>query len=127
MVYIITFAFILLDFVTGLVKAFATKSYSSTIMREGLFHKSGSILIIVFGSLVEYAQAFMDLGVTIPIATTLCIYVCLMEIGSIIENVCMINPNIMPDKIKSYFYKLATKQEETKTKEVDSIDNVQSE
>lgn len=126
MVYIITFAFILLDFVTGLVKAFATKSYNSSVMREGLFHKSGSIMVIVFGALVDYAQGYMELGVSIPIATTLCIYVCLMEIGSIIENVCIINPRVIPDKIQSYFHKLAERQVENIKKEVDTLDNVHS-
>lgn len=106
MVYVVCGAFILLDMITGLVKAFKEKNYTSTIMREGLFHKAGSILIIVFGCLVDYAQTFVELGVTIPVATSLCAYIILMEIGSIIENVCIINPDILPDKIKGYFKKL---------------------
>lgn len=109
MVYLITGAFILLDFITGLIKAFKEKNYCSSIMREGLFHKTGSILVIVFGWLVDYAQTFVDLGVQIPVALSLCAYVILMEIGSIIENVCIINPEIMPDKIKGYFAKLSGK------------------
>lgn len=109
MVYIITGAFILLDLVTGLIKAFKKKEYNSTTMREGLFHKAGSILIIVFGVLVDYAQNFLELGVSIPVALAICAYIVLMEIGSIIENICMINPQIMPDKIKAYFHKLSDK------------------
>ena len=109
MVYLLTGAFILLDFITGLIKAFKEKNYCSSVMREGLFHKSGSILVIVFGWLVDYAQTFVDLGVQIPVALSLCVYVILMEIGSIIENVCIINPEIMPDKIKAYFTKLSGK------------------
>lgn len=109
MVYLMTGAFILLDFITGLIKAFKEKDYCSSVMREGLFHKAGSILVIVFGWLVDYAQTFVDLGVQIPVALSLCTYVILMEIGSIIENVCIINPEIMPDKIKGYFAKLSGK------------------
>ena len=107
MVYIITALFILLDLVTGLIKAFKEKSYTSTIMREGLFHKCGSVLCIVFGILVDYAQTFIDIGVSIPVAITVCSYIILMEIGSIIENVCKINPQIMPEKLKVYFSKLS--------------------
>lgn len=125
MVYIITFAFILLDFVTGLVKAFSSKSYNSSVMREGLFHKTGSIMVIVFGGLVDYAQGFMDLGVSIPVASSICVYICLMEIGSIIENVCIINPRIIPDKIQSYFHKLTEGKIDTE-KDVDSLDNIHS-
>lgn len=109
MVYALTGAFIVLDMVTGLVKAFKEKSYTSSVMREGLFHKCGSILCIVFGFLVDYAQLYMDLGVTIPVTSAICSYIILMEIGSIIENVCAINPEILPEKIKSYFVKLTDK------------------
>ena len=82
MVYIIVGAFILLDLITGLIKAFKTKEYTSSIMREGLFHKVGSILVVSFGVLVDYAQAYLDLGVNVPIATSICVYIVLMEIGS---------------------------------------------
>lgn len=109
MVYILTACFILLDMVTGLVKAFKEKAYTSSVMREGLFHKCGSILCIVFGVLIDYAQGFLELGVSVPVAVSICAYVVLMEIGSIIENVCSINPEIMPDKIKGYFLKLSEK------------------
>lgn len=109
MVYIITGAFILLDFITGLIKAFKKKEYTSSLMREGLYHKVGSILVIVFASLVDYAQGYIDIGVTIPLTITVCSYICLMEIGSIIENVCLINPAIMPEKLQSFFSKLSDK------------------
>ena len=107
MAYIVTACFILLDMITGLIKAFKEKNYTSSIMREGLFHKAGSILIVAFGALVDYAQTFLDLGVTVPVAISLCVYICLMEIGSVIENVCTINPDLMPDKLKAYFQKLS--------------------
>lgn len=107
MVYIITGAFILLDLITGLIKAFKEKNYTSSIMREGLFHKCGSIICVIFGVLVDYAQGYVDIGINIPVALSICAYICLMEIGSIIENVTAINPSIMPNKLKSYFKKLS--------------------
>ena len=106
MVYVVTCGFILLDLITGLIKAFKQKSYTSTLMREGLYHKVGSLLTIGFGFLVDYAQTIVDLGVKIPVASSVCVYIILMEIGSIIENVAIINPQILPEKIKSYFSKL---------------------
>lgn len=109
MVYLITGLFVLLDMVTGLIKAFKEKKYTSSIMREGLFHKAGSVLIVCFGVLVDYAQSYLELGVTVPVAMAMCTYIILMEIGSIIENVCIINPQILPEKIKAYFDKLSDK------------------
>lgn len=107
MVYLITGCFILLDLVTGLIKAFKNKEYTSSIMREGLYHKAGSVLCILFGVLVDYAQTIVDLGVSVPITITICSYIILMEVGSVIENLCAINPEILPDKLKSYFAKLS--------------------
>lgn len=107
MVYALTGCFILFDLITGLIKAFKEKNYDSSVMREGLFHKCGSVLCVVFGVLVDYTQGYLDLGVTMPVALAICGYVVMMEIGSIIENVCAINPDILPDKLKAYFAKLS--------------------
>ena len=104
--YLVVALFIILDMVTGLVKAFKEKAYTSSIMREGLFHKCGAILCVLFGVLVDYTQTIVDIGVTIPVATSICVYIILMEIGSVIENICTINPDILPDKIKKFFSKL---------------------
>lgn len=107
MVYLITAIFIVLDMVTGVVKAFKEKCFTSSIMREGLFHKCGSILCVVFSVLVETAQHYLDIGIVVPVIIPVCAYIITMEIGSIIENVCTINPQIMPEKLKSFFSKLS--------------------
>lgn len=107
MVYALTGCFILFDLITGLIKAFKEKNYDSSVMREGLFHKCGSVLCVVFGVLVDYTQVYLDLGVTLPVALSICGYVVAMEIGSIIENICAINSDILPDKLKQYFAKLS--------------------
>lgn len=112
MVYFVTACFILMDLLTGLIKAFKKQEYNSSVMREGLYHKGGSVLCVVLGALVDYAQTLVDLGVTIPLASTICVYIILMEIGSVIENISIINPDIMPNKLKSYFYKLAESEKE---------------
>lgn len=106
-IYIVTAAFILLDMVTGLVKSFAEKNFCSSVMRIGLFHKCGSVLCVVFATLVDYAQTVIDIGVNVPVAISVCAYIVLMETGSIIENICAINPEIMSDKLKAYFKKLS--------------------
>lgn len=110
MVSILTGGFILMDLLTGLIKAFKEKNYNSSIMREGLFHKCGSILCIAFAFLVEYVQTYIDLGFNVPVAVPICVYIITMEIGSIIENVCAINPEILPEKLKLYFSKLTKKE-----------------
>ena len=102
-VYYIVFAFIALDFATGLLKALATQAFTSSKMRTGLFRKVGLILCVILGVLVDFAQGYLDLGVTIPVAAAICAYICIMEISSILENVCAINPDLVPDKLAALF------------------------
>lgn len=103
---LITFCFITLDFITGMIKAIKEKNFNSSKMREGLINKIGSIMIIILGYLIDYTQNFVDLGFTIPVSNAIDTYIILMEIGSIVENVGKINPNILPDKVKEIFEKL---------------------
>lgn len=119
--YIIVAAFIVLDFVTGIIKAIKEKNFSSTVMRQGLYHKAGSIAVIVFGVLVDYAQGYVDTGISIPVKDILCSYIITMEIGSIFENVCAINPEIVPAKLQQYFEKLKKAKEESKANEEQAI------
>lgn len=109
MLFKVVFCFIIMDFCTGLLSAFKNKNYSSTIMREGLYHKCGSTLAVLFGVMVDYAQSIVDLGVNIPVTEAICTYIILMEVGSIIENIGKLNPDILPDKIRGYFSKLSGK------------------
>lgn len=103
MIDVIVFAFMVLDFATGLTKAVFLNDYSSTKMREGLFHKSGLILCVALGWLVDYAQGYLDLGFAAPVHAAICVYICLMECGSILENLCVISPELMPNKLAVIF------------------------
>lgn len=99
MVYAITFAFIVLDFVTGLIKAVSSGKFKSSMMREGLFHKIGEILCIALGILIQYAEGYLDLGINLPVAGAICTYIVPMEIGSALENICAINPDLAASKL----------------------------
>ena len=103
MAYLITFYFIALDFFTGLLKAFATDSFSSKIMRRGLFHKLSLLCVLALGFLMDYAQSYLDLGMAVPVGMAACVYIVLMETGSMLENLCETNPELMPDKLCKIF------------------------
>lgn len=106
MAYAVVFGFIVIDCITGVIKAFKNKTFTSSIMREGLFHKLGNILAVLLGVFSDYAQSIIDLGITPSIAIPICVYISTMEIGSIIENIAEINPNIVPSKLSQFFSKL---------------------
>lgn len=112
MVYAITSGFMLLDLISGVVKALKEKTLNSSKMRDGLFKKAGSVLIMLLGALVDYGQAYVDIGVSIPVATIFCGIIIMTEVVSIIENACVINPNLLPDTFKAYFAKIETETKE---------------
>lgn len=87
--------FILLDVVTGLIKALTTGTFQSSKMREGLRHKAGEVLAVALGVAIDWALPL--LGVTVNYVSALFIfssYIVLMEIGSIIENIGVMCPPV---------------------------------
>lgn len=107
MIYMIVAAFIALDVITGVIKAFKEKNFNSTVMKTGAYHKAGEVCIVLLGVLVDFAQQYVDLGVSVPVAAAFSVMIVLMEIGSIIENICVINPELLPEQFKAYFQKLS--------------------
>lgn len=99
MIYAITFGFIVLDFVTGLIKACKSSSFKSSMMREGLFHKMGEVLCVALAILIQVAEGYLNLGINLPVADATCAYIVLMEIGSALENICAINPELSAKKL----------------------------
>ena len=107
MIYLITFLFMVLDFISGIVMAVKNKNFNSSIMREGLFNKIGSVCVIACAVLIDWGQIYLDIGFTVPVASAMCSYIILMEIGSILENVGRINKNLVPEKIRSILEKVS--------------------
>lgn len=93
--------FIGFDILSGWIKGLATNHFQTAIMRAGLFHKLGSLLAIALGVIIDLVQEYLDLGFAIHITAAICAYIILMEIVSVVENICEINPEIMPDRIIS--------------------------
>lgn len=101
----------LFDVITGLIKAFATNSYSSTKMREGLWHKAAIIAVCILAYALEMVTGLMDFsilpgweqGATIPIVNAVTAYIVVMETGSIIENIVAINPDLCNKQLLKFF------------------------
>lgn len=107
--YLIALCFMGMDILTGIIKAAKSKELNSTKMREGMYHKSGSVLAVCFGALVDRGQTAIDLGATVPVAGFIVTYICLMECASIIENLGAINPELVGSNLAGLFTKLQNK------------------
>lgn len=82
------------DIVIGLIKAFTTHSYESAVMREGLFHKLGEILCFIFAVICDLTLPAMGIILPVSITGAVAAYLVFMEIGSIIENIGVMNPQL---------------------------------
>ena len=90
----IALVFILFDIFTGIAGGVKEKALNSTALREGLWHKSGFIGLIVLAYILEVATLYIDLGFELPSVVAVCIYVIVTECVSIFENLCILNPEI---------------------------------
>ena len=102
-IVVATLLFIVFDFASGFVQAVANKDVQSEKLRQGLFHKCGFVFAIVFGVLCEWAMSFVDLGFDVPIALTICIYIMLTEIMSVLENLGKMSPELASSGFMSIF------------------------
>lgn len=105
MYLIIVLGFIVFDVVTGLIKAGYNGNYNSAIMREGGFHKSMEVMAMAVAYFIEYAIVYINIGVDVPAVPAVTVYICIMELISIIENICAVNPQ-MCALFKPYLDKL---------------------
>lgn len=91
---------IAVDIVTGWIQASVNGTWDSTKMRKGLYRKGGEILIVIFAYLMERGIPALQ---ELHIARFISLYVVLMEILSVIENLDQAGvpvPAFLHDRLK---------------------------
>lgn len=102
---IIVLCVILLDVVSGVVKGASTQTLSSSIMREGMWHKASEILLEV---LAIGAAICVSVWTDLPdyldgVYYAISVYLITMESISILENICVANPELKIGKLLRIF------------------------
>lgn len=102
-----------LDLVFGFAGAWKNNEVQSNKMREGLWHKAGFCGLIIMAlayevasTWVNFESATQDIGIImpeIPAVTSVCAFIVVTEIVSIIENLGELNPRIYKLPIISSF------------------------
>ena len=87
--------FIGMDVVSGMVKAFSTTGFDSSVMRLGFYHKLGEVLAVGLLAAADFYLPIVGVNVDVSFSAIGCAYFVLMEIGSIIENIGTINPELV--------------------------------
>lgn len=86
--------FICFDIITGLMSALKKGNFKSSTMRKGLVAKTGEIFAVLLFTTIEKVLPFIGITITIPLVPAITVYIIIMEIGSIIENIGKINPTV---------------------------------
>lgn len=103
---------IILDVVSGIIRAGFQGVVSSRKMWRGLLGKSAVLVVMCTAGIVDYGLlSSLDIGIDAPIYETVCAYIVVMELVSVFENVAQVNPQL--GKLRSLF-KL-TSSDETNT------------
>ena len=110
---IIALVFNFLDLTTGIITAVKNKDIQSAKLRDGLFKKVGFILCYFVAWLVDTHGAKIGFQFGVSILPIIILYVCTTELVSILENICKINTDILPEKLMKLFH-INNESEETK-------------
>ena len=101
----IVLIFISFDILFGLLQALTNQTFQSSMMRQGLFHKLGEILCYLFGVVCDATLPMINILVPFSLANAITIYIVIMEIGSILENLSKVSP-VMAKYLGFVFEKL---------------------
>lgn len=86
---------ILLDIVFGCANAVIHHEFSSAKMREGIAHKAAELGFLVLGTILDACiVSGIDLGYPAPVLSTVCVYLIVMEVASLLETFAKMNPQL---------------------------------
>ena len=106
-IIIVALVGLVLDVITGFVKAWFNKEVDSSVIREGGKHKISEILIIIFAIYVKKGVVYLNVEMPFNPVMLVCGYITVMECISIIENIGTMNSKCIPPKLSEFFKKLS--------------------
>lgn len=101
--FVLAFLAICTDLLTGFViKGLIPHNVKSSVMREGLVHKSWEVSIMLCTALIDIAIS-VGMGISIqPISGATCAFIFIMEIASVCENALEGNPELASAPVIKY-------------------------
>lgn len=94
----ITAILIAMDYISGIAAAASRGDLQSSKMREGLWHKLGEVGAILLAYLVAEEGHYIGLPYQIDLLIpAVIIWLSVMEITSILENLMLLNPDLASD------------------------------
>lgn len=103
--FIAVVVFVFIDYITGVVNAAMHSRLNSSKMREGLGHKFAYCVLIFVAYIIDAIQLNSSLNLPFEMFPIVSIGIIAIELTSIIENVCEINPELKKAKFMDIFEK----------------------
>lgn len=104
LLFVLVSAAVVLDFITGIIKAKATgEGLDSKVARRGFWKKMSLFAALAFGVFLDLAaeSLLINVGITIehdtPFALVVSSYIVVNECISVAENLYLINPESLPE------------------------------
>lgn len=101
---LVALAFNATDLVSGFIAAIRAKDVRSAKLRDGLFKKVGFMVCYFVAWMVDTYGYLIGFTLSVRILPVMVLYACTTELVSILENVCKINPDILPEKVMQIFH-----------------------
>ena len=101
---IIAMIFNAIDLLSGIICAYRNKDIQSSKLRDGLFKKVGFIFCYFMAWLIDTEGYQVGFTVGAKILPVVLGYACLTETVSIIENIHIINPDLLPENLLKLFH-----------------------
>lgn len=98
-IILVALGFNLFDLVSGIIGAVKNKDIDSSKLRDGMFKKVGFIFCYVLAYLIDTYGGMIGFNLNVSVLPIIVSYSILTEISSIIENIAVINPDLVPNKI----------------------------
>lgn len=94
----------LMDILSGFVGAVIRNDVQSVKMREGLGHKAMLVLVVFMAVLIQvFSLHIGDMGWSVPLILPCCVYIIVMELASVLENVCDAYPALRDTPLMKLF------------------------
>lgn len=103
--FVIACIMIACDVLTGLLKGASQGELSSSTMRQGMFHKSAEIALLLISAVIGEIKCFWsDFPINFEgVYVAVCVYIIIMELISSLENISVINPEMNLERLKGLF------------------------
>lgn len=94
----------LMDILSGFIGAVIRNDVQSVKMREGLGHKAMLVLVVFMAVLIQvFSLHIGDMGWSVPLILPCCVYIIVMELASVLENVCDAYPALRDTPLMKLF------------------------